>query len=89
VLAVSVDERAGAKDVPAFLKEGSPSVGSYTFPVALDIKQEVLRQYKVLGVPSSFFVDPAGVIRVVQPRVMSRQNMLDGLREIAPALAAA
>ena len=82
VLAVSVDDERFAKDIPEFLKEGDPGVGAYTFPVALDLKQEVLKQYKLLGVPQSFFIDAAGVIRASQPRVMNRQMMLDGLHAI-------
>ena len=86
VLAVSMDESRAAKDIPAFLALGDPStVGSYTFPVALDEKQEVVKQYKLLGVPQSYFIDPSGVIRVVQPRVMNRQMMLDGLSAVLPA----
>ena len=84
VLGVSVDDPSAAKDIPAFLKEGNPAVGSYTFPVLLDQKQEVQKQYKLFGVPSSFFVDPSGVIRSVQPRVMSRQTMRDALPGILP-----
>jgi peroxiredoxin len=84
VLGVSVDDSSSVKQVPGLLKEGNPSVGSYTFPIALDEKQEVTRQYKLFGVPSSFFVDRDGVIRVVQPRVMSREMMLDGLKHILP-----
>src|SRR5919199_4286634 len=86
VLGVSVDDSSSAKQVPALLKEGNPGVGSYTFPVALDEKQEVARRYKLFGVPSSYFIDRDGVIRVVQPRVMSREMMLDGLKTILPAL---
>jgi peroxiredoxin len=84
VLAVSVDDARAARDIPEFLKEGNPSVGAYTFPVALDVKQEVLKQYKLLGVPQSYFIDPSGVIRVVQPRVMNRQMMFDGVKLIMP-----
>ena len=82
VLAVSVDDERFAKDIPEFLKAGDPAVGGYTFPVALDLKQEVQKQYKLLGVPQSFFLDAVGVIRMVQPRVMNRQMMLDGLQLI-------
>jgi peroxiredoxin len=88
VLAVSLDDARVAKDIPEFLKEGDPSVGAYTFPVVLDGKQEVMKQYKLLGVPQSYFIDPQGVIRVVQPRVMSRQMMLDGIKAILPGTAA-
>jgi peroxiredoxin len=87
VLAVSMDEARAARDIPEFLKEGDPRVGAYTFPVALDLNQEVVKQYKLLGVPQSYFIDPAGVIRVVQPRVMSRDMMLEGLKTIMPSAA--
>lgn len=85
VLGVSIDSPADAKLIPDFLKQGNPAVGSYTFPVALDQNQDVTRRYHLLGVPSSFFVDKDGVIRVVQPRVMERTMMLDGLKRILPA----
>ena len=87
VLAVSVDDERVAKDIPEFLKVGDPIVGAYTFPVALDGKQEVMKQYKLLGVPQSFFVDPTGVIRVAQPRVMNRQFMFEGVQRIMPGAA--
>jgi peroxiredoxin len=84
VLGVSIDESRAARDIPEFLKLGDPTVGSYTFPIALDEKQEVVKQYKLLGVPQSYFIDPSGVIRVVQPRVMNRQMMLDGVKAVLP-----
>ena len=84
VLAVSEDAEQFAKDIPEFLKEGDPTVGAYTFPVALDTKQEVYALYKLKGVPQSYFIDPAGVIRVIQPRIMNKQMMLDGLQNIMP-----
>ncbi len=86
VLAVSIDTEAAAKDVPAYLKEGDPKVGSYTFPVALDTRQEVAKLYRLGGVPASFFVDRDGIIRAVQPGVMNRQLMIERLRTILPAL---
>ena len=85
VLGVSIDSPQDAKLVPEFLKQGSPAVGSYTFPVVLDDQQQVTRQYHLLGVPSSFFVDKDGVVRVIQPRVMDRALMLEGLKHILPS----
>jgi thiol-disulfide isomerase/thioredoxin len=86
VLAVSIDSEAAAKDVPVYLKEGDPKVGAYTFPVGLDTKQEVARLYKLGGVPASFFIDPAGVIRAVQPGAMNHQILLDRVRTILPSV---
>lgn len=84
VLAVSLDDEAAAKQVPGYLREGSPRVGSYTFPVALDTKQEVARSYRLAGIPASYFLDQAGVIRVLHPGAMTRQQLLDRLRAILP-----
>jgi len=86
VLGVSVDDSSSVKGVPALLREGNPAVGAYTFPVALDEKQEVTRQYHLLGVPASFFIDKDGVVRVIQPRVMSRSMIIDGLKTILPSV---
>jgi cytochrome c-type biogenesis protein len=86
ILAVSVDNESSTRFIPDYLKEGAPAVGSYTFPVALDSKQQVMQTYRITGVPSSFFVDPAGVIRAVQPGAMNRQTMLERLRTIFPAV---
>lgn len=85
VLAVSLDGEAGAKQVPAYLREGSPRIGAFTFPVALDMKQEVARSYRLTGIPASFFLDRSGVIRVLHPGAISRQQLLDRLRAILPA----
>jgi peroxiredoxin len=85
VLAVSIDNETSVKHIPEYLREGSPAVGSYTFPVAVDSKQEVARAYRLSGVPSSFFLDPAGVVRAVQPGAMSRQTMVERLRTVLPA----
>jgi peroxiredoxin len=85
VLAVSIDNESSVKHIPEYLQEGSPAVGPYTFPVAVDSKQEVARAYKLMGVPSSFFLDRAGVVRAVQPGAMSRQTMVDRLRTVLPA----
>jgi peroxiredoxin len=87
VLAVSIDSEAAAKDVPEYLKAGDPEVGSYTFPVALDSKQEVARTYRLGGVPASFFIDAKGIIRAVQPGAMSHQTLLERARSIVPSLA--
>jgi peroxiredoxin len=87
VLAVSIDTEQAAKDVPEYLKEGDPKVGSYTFPVALDTRQEVARAYRLGGVPASYFIDAAGVIRAVRPGAMDRALMIDLVRTIFPAVA--
>jgi peroxiredoxin len=84
VLAVSIDNESSTKFIPEYLKEGSPLTGAYTFPVALDSQQDVMKSYKLTGVPSSYFVDPAGVIRAVQPGAMSRRTLDERVAAIFP-----
>ncbi|MDQ3703523.1 MAG: TlpA family protein disulfide reductase [Chloroflexota bacterium] len=87
LLGVSIDSEAAARDVPAYMKEGGPGVGAYTFPVALDTKQEVVRAYKLAGIPSTFFIDREGVIRALRPGALNRQMVMDRLASIVPAAA--
>ena len=82
VLAVSVDDASSVKQVPGYLRAGDPRVGPYTFPVALDPQQDAVRLYKLAGVPSTYFVDGAGILRAIQPGAMSRQVLLARLRTI-------
>lgn len=82
VVAVSLDTEAGARDVPEFLKAGDDTTGSYTFPVALDTKQELRNRYRLIGVPSTYFVDRTGVIRAVQPGAMNREALSSALETI-------
>lgn len=82
VLAISLDDAAAARDVPAFLQLGSVTTGAYTFPVALDVTQSQMRRWRLLGVPSTFFVDRKGVVRAVQPGAMDREVLARNLTTI-------
>ena len=82
VLAVSLDDAAAARDVPEFLQLGSSSTGPYTFPVALDVTQSQMRRWRLLGVPSTFFLDRKGVVRAVQPGAMDREVIARNLSTI-------
>lgn len=82
VLAVSLDDASAARDVPEFLQLGSAATGAYTFPVALDMSQSQMRRWRLLGVPSTFFVDRKGVVRAVQPGAMDRDVLARNLTTI-------
>ena len=56
VLAVNLQENA--TQVNAFIEEFE-----LTFPVAIDAQGEVAEQYGLLGLPGTFFIDAAGVLR--------------------------
>lgn len=82
VIAVSLDDAAAARDVPEFLQLGSSLTGPYTFPVALDVNQSQMRRWRLLGVPSTFFLDRKGVVRAVQPGAMDREVIARNLATI-------
>jgi peroxiredoxin len=58
VLAVNSQENPDT--VAAFLGEHD-----FTFPVLLDPEGEVMKEYGVLGLPTSFFIDRDGIMRGV------------------------
>ncbi|MBE3588769.1 MAG: redoxin domain-containing protein [Thermoanaerobacteraceae bacterium] len=61
-------------EVPRFLKDGG-----YTFPVLLDVKGDVAKQYLIRYIPTTFFIDAQGVIRYVHTGPMNREIMQEGL----------
>ncbi len=56
VLAIDIGES------PAKVKEFMQDYG-LTFPVLLDVKTEVAKQYNIRAIPTTFFIDPDGGIR--------------------------
>jgi cytochrome c biogenesis protein CcmG/thiol:disulfide interchange protein DsbE len=45
------------------------------FPVLLDLEEKAQTAYKILPLPTTFFIDRSGVIRAVYPYQMSRAQM--------------
>ncbi|MCL4507319.1 MAG: TlpA family protein disulfide reductase [Chloroflexi bacterium] len=50
-----------------------------TFPIPMDEKGDAMAAYHVPGLPTSFFIDPNGVIRDFVVGQMDRATMLEGL----------
>lgn len=57
---LAVNSQESADTVAAFLEDHD-----FTFPVLLDPGGMVMRDYEVLGLPTSFFIDREGVVRGV------------------------
>lgn len=80
ILAVNLTFQDAMEDVEAFVEEFQ-----MTFPVLLDESGVVTgRQYRLLGLPTSVFVDPSGVIRRIQIGAMSADQIDEFVREILP-----
>ncbi len=52
------------------------------FPVLLDQDGSVIEQYRVIGMPTSFFVDRSGVLRRIFTGALRQQDLDDGLAAI-------
>ena len=60
ILAINSTYQDQSDKVEAFINEGG-----LTFPVLLDITGEVSNRYQVHSMPTSFFIDPEGVINEI------------------------
>ncbi|HWO93699.1 MAG TPA: redoxin domain-containing protein [Dehalococcoidia bacterium] len=52
------------------------------FPVGLDVRGDVAEAYRVLGLPTSFFIDRNGVIQAIHRGPLNADQMDDRLQEI-------
>src|SRR5690606_1796249 len=57
IVGVSVDSRGAEDAIQRFLEEGG-----YTFTILHDASDAVSREFRTVGVPETFLIDPSGVI---------------------------
>lgn len=80
VLGIDFTAQDDLKDVAAFVKELK-----LTFPILLDVTGEVSTGlYGMRGLPTSYFIDPEGVIRRIQIGAMLPDKLEGYLAEILP-----
>jgi len=80
VLAVNQrDQELSTKAVEDFVHEFG-----IDFPVVLDASGRTRRSFRLVGLPTTIFVDSAGVIRVVHPGPISRTELDAAIAVIAP-----
>ncbi|MGH2626945.1 MAG: TlpA family protein disulfide reductase [Anaerolineales bacterium] len=79
VLAVNLRDQERERDVRRFVAELA-----LPFPVLLDDKGRTRRRYRLGAIPTSVFIDTAGVIRVVHPGPMTAEVLNRALDEILP-----
>jgi thiol-disulfide isomerase/thioredoxin len=81
VLAVNQsDQELSTKDVQAFVKRYSVD-----FIVALDPRAKARRAFRLIGLPTTLFIDSSGVIQRVHPGPINAAQLADGLAMILPA----
>jgi thiol-disulfide isomerase/thioredoxin len=80
VLAVNQrDQELGTSDVQAFVKEFSVE-----FPVLLDTRGTSRRTFRLIGLPTTVFIDTAGTIKQVHTGPINRNELAQGLAMILP-----
>ena len=81
VLAVNQrDQELSTKAVQDFVNQFGVN-----FPVALDGRGRARRAFRLVGLPTTVFLDTAGVIRVAHPGPLSRAELSDALANILVA----
>jgi peroxiredoxin len=80
ILAVDLADQERLKDVRAFVRDAP-----LPFPVLLDRRGHVWPRYARRGVPTSVFIDTAGVVRFVVPGPVTPETVRRGLVAILPS----
>ena len=55
------------------------------FPIALDQRGKTRREFRLVGLPTTVFIDSAGVVQLVHMGPISREDLDHGVSLISPA----
>jgi peroxiredoxin len=87
---VRLDERAGGQGLVVLgvnLQEPPPVVRAFAaefqarFPIVIDPQGEVAQQYRVLGLPTTFFIDGQGILRAQHVGLLTEAILRQKLSE--------
>jgi len=79
VLAVNLTDQEVRRQIQPFVTEMQMTV-----PILLDERGRVRGTYRLRGVPTTVFVDSAGVVRFINPGPLSSESLARGLQLILP-----
>jgi len=79
VLAINLTDQEHLSDVRKFANELQ-----MPFPVPLDQKGKMRKTYALRGVPTSVFIDAQGIVRLVNPGLITTATIQRGLAAILP-----
>jgi thiol-disulfide isomerase/thioredoxin len=79
VIAINLSDLERMKDVRKYVAEFQ-----LPFPVLLDERGKTQKRYTLLALPTTVFVDTAGIVRALNPGPVSRQALDRGLATILP-----
>lgn len=75
---LEINYKEQREPVAAFIKKNN-----YAFEVLLDEKGTLAEKYQMFGLPTSYFVDRAGVIQYTYMGEMTKEIINDGLKKIS------
>jgi len=78
LLVVGVDQGETGEVVGPFLDEFG-----ITFPILMDEDMTVGRQYRILGLPTTFFIDSQGIVRGVHAGEINSAILAEGIVDMA------
>ena len=78
LLVIGVDQGEASGVVGPFLEEFG-----ITFPILLDGDMSVGREYRILGLPTTFFIDSQGIVRGVHAGEINSAILAEGIVDIA------
>ncbi len=79
LVVLGVDQGEDEATVSAFLQELGIS-----FPIVLDKEQDVGNTYRIMGLPTTFFIDKNGMIQRVWTGEMNGAILAEGIQVVAP-----
>ncbi len=77
VLGINMTDLDDRQAIGKFIQETG-----VTFPILLDESGSVSSDYRVISIPTSFFIDPTGIIRHFQMGAMSAEQLQQYLNEM-------
>lgn len=74
---IGVDQAESAATVQEFVDRMG-----LTFPIPMDVEQDVAQRYNVKGLPTTFFIDSAGIIRHLWMGEMNSITLAEGIAKV-------
>jgi thiol-disulfide isomerase/thioredoxin len=80
LIVLGINSGESADQVKRFMQSNG-----YTFPVVLDSAQTVTGDYNIRGIPTTFFINPDGLIAAIRVGAfMNTDQIIDSLKKIMP-----
>lgn len=78
----------GLQVVAMYIQDNTPTIRDYikrlglTFPIVDDADSRLASSYRIVGIPSHFFIDSSGILRVMRISSLDPSTIEESLKEI-------